>query len=445
MKQIQVTVPTEEGTDIIKSLDEVVSPSQLSLIHGEETSVILITVSPTRTGFVLDHLANLGIGRVKGRISITNVVATIPRTRPRKQDKFLYRISIEEMEQSVASLTSMDRYFFVWIFLSSILAAIGLINDDNVTLIASMIISPMMGPIIGIAFGAVTNNEKILKEGLFAESLGVLMTIFIGFIVGLLYRLSQDEPSSFIIQRGEPNVVNLLIAIVSGIAAGMVFVSGTSLALVGVAAAAALLPVSVNLGIAIGLFEWQIVLGSLVLFVTNVASVHLGCMLVFRIMRVEPPQEVKKIKAKRSLRNQIIGWTIILLVVTFPIAQTTGQLVRKWRFQNITTEVADDFLGGIDGYISTEASEVAIGGSVFSFTVNISITVFATKLLPNSTQIDLQDAIASRAGHAVNLKLTVILSQDFESASMKISTISLPMLTKINGLGFSRLLCPNLG
>ncbi|MHA1126012.1 MAG: TIGR00341 family protein [Candidatus Heimdallarchaeota archaeon] len=445
MKQIQVTVPAEEGTDIIKSLDEVVSPSQLSLIHGEETSIILITVSPTRTGFVLDHLANLGIGRVKGRISITNVVATIPRTRPRKQDKFLYRISIEEMEQSVASLTTLDRYFFVWIFLSSILSAIGLINDDNVTLIASMIISPMMGPIIGIAFGAVTNNEKILKQGLFAEGLGILMTIFIGFIVGLLYRLSQDEPSSFIIERGEPNIVNLLIAIVSGLAAGMCFVSGTSLALVGVAAAAALLPVSVNLGIAIGLFEWQIVLGSLVLFVTNVASVHLGCMLVFRIMRVEPPQEVKKIKAKRSLRNQIIAWTIILLVVTFPIAQTTGQLIRKWQYQKITTEVADDFFKDVDGYISTEEYEVVIGGSVFVFTVNISITVFASKLLPNTTQSDLQNAITTRANHAVSLKLTVILSQDFNLASMDTSLQALPILTKVNGLGFSRLLCPNLG
>jgi uncharacterized hydrophobic protein (TIGR00271 family) len=349
------------------------------------------------------------------------------------------------MEQNVASLAALDRYFFVWVFLSSILAAIGLINDDNVTVIASMIIAPLMGPIIGIAFGAVTNNEKILKEGLLGEGLGTLMTIFIGFIVGLFYRLSQDEPSTFIVMRGEPNAVNLLIAIVSGLAAGMCFVSGTSLALVGVAAAAALLPVSVNLGIAIGLFEWQIVLGSLVLFVTNVASVHLGCMLVFRIMRVEPPQEVKKIKAKRSLRNQIIAWTVILLVVTFPIAQTTGQLVRKWRFQNITNEVADDFLGSIDGYISTEASEVVIGGSVFSFTVNISLTVFATKLLPNTTQIDLQDAIASRAGHAVNLKITVILSQDFETASMTISALAIPMLTKINGLGFSRLLRPNLG
>lgn len=444
MKQIQVIIPTEEGPDILKSLDEVVAPSQLSLIHGEETSVVIITVQPTRTGFVLDHLANLGIGRVKGRISITSIVATIPRTRPRKQDKFLYRISIEEMEQSVASLTSMDRYFFVWIFLSSILAAIGLINDDNVTLIASMIISPMMGPIIGIAFGAVTNNEKILKEGLLAEGMVVLMTIFIGFIVGLLYRITQDEPSAFIISRGEPNAVNLLIAIVSGIAAGMCFVSGTSLALVGVAAAAALLPVSVNLGIAIGLFEWQIVLGSLVLFVTNVASVHLGCMLVFRIMRVEPPQEVKKIKAKRSLRNQIIGWAIILLVVTFPIAQTTGQLIRKWRFQNITTEVADDFLSGIDGYISSEDYEVVIGGSVFSFTVNISMTVFATKLLPNTTQSDLQNAIASRAGHAVNLKLRVILSQDFNTTSMDTIATYLQSNIKVKGLGVSRLLGPNL-
>jgi len=445
MKQIQVTVPTEEGPEIIKSLDEVVSPSQLSLIHGEETSVILITVSPTRTGFVLDHLGNLGIGRIKGRISITNVDATIPRTRPRKQDKFLHRISIEEMEESVANLAKMDRYFLVWTFLSSILAAIGLINDDYVTLIASMIISPLMGPIIGIAFGAVTNNEKILKEGLFAESMGILMTVFIGFIVGLIYRLSQDEPSTFIITRGEPNIVNLLIAIVSGIAAGMCFVSGTSLALVGVAAAAALLPVSVNLGIAIGLFEWQIVLGSLVLFVTNVASVHLGCMLVFRIMKVEPPQEVKKIKAKRSLRNQITAWTIILLVVTFPIAQTTGQLIRKWRYQNITAEVADDFFEGIDGYISTEEYEVAIGGSVFSFTVNVSITIFATKLLPNTTQSNLQEAIASRANHAVNLKLTVILSQDFNTASMTAQILSLPIFTKLKELGFSEILRPNLG
>ena len=122
MKQIQVTIPSEEGSEIVKSLDEVISPSQISLIHGgDETSIILITTSPHRTGFILDHLNTLGIGRVKGRITITNVEATIPRTRPRKQDKFLYRISIEEMEQNVANLTKFDRYYIVWILLSSIL------------------------------------------------------------------------------------------------------------------------------------------------------------------------------------------------------------------------------------------------------------------------------------------------------------------------------------
>ena len=85
MKQIQVTVPAGEGYELVKSLDEVVSPSQITHVKGSDFSLILITVTPNRTGFVMDHLIDLGIGRVKGRISITDVDATIPRIRPRKQ------------------------------------------------------------------------------------------------------------------------------------------------------------------------------------------------------------------------------------------------------------------------------------------------------------------------------------------------------------------------
>ena len=62
------------------------------------------------------------------------------------------------------SLTKMNFNFISWIILSSILAALGLVGDDNVTLIASMIISPLMGPLVALAFGAVTSNQKILRE-----------------------------------------------------------------------------------------------------------------------------------------------------------------------------------------------------------------------------------------------------------------------------------------
>ncbi|MHA1212263.1 MAG: hypothetical protein ACTSSH_07365, partial [Candidatus Heimdallarchaeota archaeon] len=129
MKQIQATVPAGEGAAILKSLTEVVSPSQITMVKGADNSLIIITVSPNRTGFVLDELNELGIGRIKGRIIITEIEATIPQLRPRKQDKFLRRISIEELGQNVSKLAKLDFNFIAFTILSSVLAGMGLIGD----------------------------------------------------------------------------------------------------------------------------------------------------------------------------------------------------------------------------------------------------------------------------------------------------------------------------
>jgi uncharacterized hydrophobic protein (TIGR00341 family) len=419
MKQIQVTVPAGDGNELVKSLDEVVSPSQITHVKGSDFSLIIITVSPNRTGFVLDHLMELGVGRVKGRISITDIEATIPRLRPRKQDRFLGRISIEELEENVTSLTKMNFNVISWIILSSILAALGLVMDDNVTLIAAMIISPLMGPLVALAFGAVTSNQKILREGVITASVGILITVVIGILVGAFYRISLDEPSAFIIARGEPNIVNLVIAIASGLTAGICFVSGTSLALVGVAAAAALMPVSVNTGIALVLAEWQIALGSLVLFITNVVCIILGCMVVFWVRKVEPPQAVKKVKARRSLRNQIIAFVLVLLVVAFPITQTSVQIIRKWRYQTFANEAMNDYIRPLEGVIyPPEVVDVIIGGGIFGgYTVDITIRILSTKELPNSTYTTLKIAIEGRALHDIrNLKLEVVIIQSFDTS-----------------------------
>ncbi|NHJ46494.1 MAG: TIGR00341 family protein [Asgard group archaeon] len=441
MKQIQVTVPAGDGAELVKSLNEIVSPSQINLIKGNDTSLLLITVSPYRTSFVLHHLNELGIGRVKGRITITDVDATIPRIRPRKQDKFLRRISIEELEQNVGSLTKFNFNYVSFIILSSILAAMGLISDDNITILAAMIISPLMGPIVGIAFGAVASNQKILKEGFLAEGVGTLISVLIGFIIGLVYRATLDEPSAFIVARGEPNIVNLIIAIISGITAGICFVSGTSLALVGVAAAATLLPVAVNTGIALGLFEWRIALGSFVIFITNVACVHLGCLIIFWIRKVEPPQAVKKVRAKRSLRLQILAFGLILLVVAVPIVQTSLQIVRKWKYQRITNEVANEMLKPLDGVVfPPEELDVIIYGGLFTnYQVNITIRLLSTQPLPNATYTAVKQAIENRANHPIeSLKLEVILFQDFGSLAKILNTQPGVMLNSLRMITLDR-------
>ncbi|MCF2144242.1 MAG: TIGR00341 family protein [Candidatus Heimdallarchaeota archaeon] len=421
MKQIQVTLPSEEAEELAESLTEVVSPSQINLIKGTTSSLILITVFPTRTGFVMDYLDDLGIGRIKGRITITEIEATIPRVRPRKQDKFLRRISIEELEHNVVSLAKTDFNYISFIILSSIIAAMGLVTDNNITLIASMIVAPLMGPIVAMAFGAVTSNQKILKEGTIAELWGMIISIGIGFVIGLAYHFTQTEPSTFIIARGEPNIVDLVVAIASGLTAGICFVSGTSLALVGVAAAAALLPVVVNVGISLGMFEWRLALGSLVLFITNLVSIHLGCMIIFWIRKVEPPKAVKRVKAKKSLRAQLFAFGILLLVVALPITQTSIQIGRKWRYQKITNDVTTEILQTLEGVVfPPEKLEVSISATLTrNYVVNITIRIFSSKQLPNGTNLAIKQEIENRAKHPVNsLILEVIIIQEFEPLSL---------------------------
>ncbi|MBD3189899.1 MAG: TIGR00341 family protein [Candidatus Heimdallarchaeota archaeon] len=429
MRQIQVTVPAGEGEDITKRLVELVSPSQISLIKGNDADLILVTTFPTRTDIIIDLLDELGIGRVKGRMTILPIEATVPKLRSRKKDKFLRRISLSELEQTIDPLTNLDFNYIAFTLLCSILAAMGLINNDTITILASMIISPTMGPIIGAAFGAVVWDKRILKRSMIAEGLGIVLSIIVGILVGLIF--PPEEIPEFVIARGEAHLITLIIAIATGLTAGICFVSRFSTELVGVAAAAALLPVTVNIGLAIGMGAWSIAVGSLVIFIVNVACVHLGCMIIFWLRDVEPPQVVKKVKAKRSLRAQIIAILLILAVVTLPIVQTSIQIFRRLQYQRLTNEVVEESLYPIDGVIEPAEIDVTITGGLFrAYDVKIDLRVMSSKLLPTDTETMIKEAIESRVGHEVSVTLLVILSQNFEQESFSLLAPSERMCEK---------------
>jgi uncharacterized hydrophobic protein (TIGR00341 family) len=420
MKEITITISAGEGEELVKRLTEIISPSQIKLIKSSSSDVIQIVAPSTRTGVILDHLYKLGIGHINERITISDINATIPPMRSRKQDRFLRRASIEELTQYVTKLADLNFTYISLTILSVVLAAIGLIKNDLVTVIASMIIAPMLGPLIGISFGALTNRKEILKEGLKAVIISIALSVFIGALIGFIYDLSSVEPSEFIIARGQASLIDLVIAIASGLTAGILFVSGGSIALVGVAAAAALIPVIVNTGIAFGMGEWTIAYGSFILFITNITCVILGCMIIFWLRNVEPQEVVEKAKAKKTQRMQIIAIAIIFAIVAFPLIQTTTQIVQQWRYKRITTNVvADMFEGQEDIVYPPEKIEVTISGPVlWNYDVDIQIRLLATNELPDNTKSEIISEIEARANHVIrNLKLEVILYQDFGSSS----------------------------
>lgn len=137
----------------------------------------------------------------------------------------------------------------------SSLAAFGLVENITILLVSSMLISPLMGPIIAITFGIVIRDKALVRFGLANELFGILLATTIGFIFGLVIGSVEERfisgdtgVTQEMISRCELRslVIGILTALPSGAAVAIAILGENVGSLVGVAISASLLPPAVN-------------------------------------------------------------------------------------------------------------------------------------------------------------------------------------------------------
>ena len=143
------------------------------------------------------------------------------------------------------------------VVVASILAAMGLATDNSVVIVAAMLVSPLMGPIVALTFGAVVGDWKIFVLGFFTELYGLCIALSVGFLMGIPLSLWGEAqgwglPTFQMESRGTVDGLyqGIVIATASGVgmALSVLSVNNNVAALVGVAISAALLPPIVNSG-----------------------------------------------------------------------------------------------------------------------------------------------------------------------------------------------------
>ncbi|XP_077869425.1 uncharacterized protein LOC144360731 [Saccoglossus kowalevskii] len=163
------------------------------------------------------------------------------------------RLTVAQVVETVRNAGNLTFDYVLLIILASIIAAIGLSENSSVILVASMLISPLMGPILAGTFGAVIAH-KLRNQGVKTELIGLIICIIIGFVYGLLLGSWGDQlgwPTKEMASRGELRslLVGMFIALPSGAAVAISILGGNIGSLVGVAISASLLPPAVNAGI----------------------------------------------------------------------------------------------------------------------------------------------------------------------------------------------------
>jgi len=263
--------------------------NNMTLLKGDLDSVIIIRQNRTFVPELIERLAEIGVGTELGIIDILPLEATIPELTKRfddREDRVPDRIAQLEIKNNIKESSKPSFNYFVFIILSAIIAGAGLLLNSPAVVIASMIISPLMGPVLGLSYGIATSDRMMIRNSTIAQIIGILVSICCGIFLGYLTIIFIGKPqiTSEMLVRNFPNYLDIIIAICAGIAVGFSITGTVKSTLVGAAIAFSLMPPAVNVALTLMFRDISISFGSLILLLTNITIIN-GCTLIILKMK----------------------------------------------------------------------------------------------------------------------------------------------------------------
>lgn len=215
--------------------------------------------------------------------------------------------------------------YYIMLFLSGVIASLGLLAGSTAAIIGAMIVAPLMGPITAMAFAITMGNRRLLKRSLFSVVSGAVLTVATAYLICSLIGL--NTLNSEILERTQPTLIDLAIGLAAGAAGSFATTrKDISSALPGVAIAVALVPPLSVIGIGLAFESKDVVTGSTLLFVTNLAGIILSGGLIFIW------QDYGSLKkAKRGLSASIV----VLGLLGIPLGLSMRDLIVEERTRSL--------------------------------------------------------------------------------------------------------------
>lgn len=218
----------------------------------------------------------------------------------------------------------------LWVLIFAIfIACLGLNLNSTAVIIGAMLISPLMGPIIGMGLAVGRVDLELLKRSLTNYGVATVISVL---TAALYFQLTPlTEAQSELLARTSPTLYDVLIALFGG-AAGILALStgGKGNVIPGVAIATALMPPLCTAGYGLAMGEWSFFFGACYLFFINTVFIALATYVGVRLLKFRPKQFVDK--ARLAVVNRYIA--VIVVVTMLPAVYMTTQIIRQSMLEN---------------------------------------------------------------------------------------------------------------
>lgn len=240
-----------------------------------------------------------------------------------------------EIEANIRSGVSFKGSQLLILIFAIFIASLGLNTDSVAVIIGAMLISPLMGPIIGMGLGIGIRDFDLLKRSLKnigAAVLGSLITSAIYFLIS-----PQYEGSSQLLARTSPSIYDVFVALFGG-SAGILSIAckNKGQVLPGVAIATSLMPPLCTAGYGLATLQWKFFFGAFYLFTTNMIFIFVASWIGVKLFHFKPVVYENEHRARR-VKN------IVYIIVTCMVGVSVYLTVQMIR-ENIFVQRAQKFV-----------------------------------------------------------------------------------------------------
>ncbi len=324
---------------------------------------------------------------------------------------------------SVARDARLDQKYLLLITISAVIATLGMLQDSPAVVIGAMLVSPLLGPIMGIGFGVATLDSGLIKRSLLTLAAGMSMAILVAMV--LVWVSPVQDVTSELRARTQPTLLDLGVAVVGGVAGVYAILRRLSGVMVGVAIATALVPPLSTIGFGLATGRPDFAAGAALLFLTNTLAITFAATAVARLNRFGPSL------TPQHTAMQVVGILAVLGLLSVPLAVSLNNIAREVAARSAVQTVIDRLLQAQDRIdtlaVRMDGENVSVEGVVLVDTYRPALSTqvaaqtqarLKRPVTAEFVQVRQQSDTALKLEDRVNQRLATLERRDAESTAV---------------------------
>ena len=315
------------------------------------------------------------------------------------------RIALVERVQPTSQV---DFDYIALMTLSSLIAAIGLVQSSAAVVIGAMLVAPLMTPMLGLGIALVQGNPIFTRITVRSIALGFTVALVASSVVGFGAQTGAfEEPTPEMLARGGPGLLDLFVAFVSGVAAAYASSRPNLLAAIpGVAIAAALVPPIATAGLSLSIGEYRLAFGATLLFVINTFCIVLAAQVSLWAVGMRKIKQESRMTAR--IGAAVMGAVLFLAVylsIAPPREESENLPTPRKLFERVSEKLQDEALWNSEHDFILRRIDVSHDGGGFEVIVRVNMGKNHKLRLPTEVSDQVRTLVRSEFDQPVQVRV----------------------------------------